>query len=422
MIKDNFTHLHVHTDYSLLDGLGKVEDYVICAKNMGMDSIAFTDHGTMAGLVTAYDACKKHGIKFIGGFEAYITPDGISRFDKSMKNIDSGKAYNHLVILFKNETGYKNGCTLLTRSHTEGFYFKPRIDFELLKEHHEGLIVLSACLAGSVPKAIVNGDIEKAERIILQYKEVFGEDYYLEIQDHGIPEERIVITELLKLSRKHNVKLVATNDCHYVMKDDKEAHEWLLCMQTDRTINDQRRMQLDGDYHFRSKQEMLDLFPYCQEAVYNTTEVADKCNFEFEYGNYRMPKVSIPQEYGNDYFRYLEDEAWKGFERRYPVTHQRREEARTRLKYELGIIKQMDFAEYFIDIRKTIKQAKDNSILVGPGRGSGAGSCMNYCLEITDLEPLQYNLLFERFLNPERISMPGVNRAFIVNLIAQGCL
>lgn len=405
-----FCHLHVHTDYSLLDGLGKVEDYVKRGKKLGMNAMAFTDHGTMAGLVTAYDACKKHGIKFIGGFEAYVAPDGTTRFDK--KTIKSEKPYNHLIILFKNETGYKNGCFLLTRSNTEGFYYKPRIDFDILKEHHEGLIVLSACLAGAIPQEIIKGDMDKAKRLVMQYKDVFGEDFYLEIQDHGLKDERIVINGMLQLSEECGVKLVATNDCHYVMKDDKEAHDWLICMQTDKKVNDPKRMTYDGFYHLTSEDEMLNLFPYCTNAVYNTAEIADKCNFEFEYGNYRMPKVHIPQEYGTDYYKYLEDEAWKGFEKRYPVGHSRREQARERLKYELGIIKQMNFAEYFLDIRKTIKWARDNGVLVGPGRGSGAGSCMNYCLEITDLEPLQYDLLFERFLNPERVSMPDIDTDF----------
>ena len=342
-------------------------------------------------------------MKFIGGFEAYTAPYGTSRFDKKMLG---EKAYNHLVILFKNEIGYKNGCILVTRSNTEGFYYKPRIDFELLKEHHEGLIVTSACLAGAIPKAILAGDIDKARKIIMDYKEVFGEDFYLEIQDHGFADDRVVITELLRLSCECGVKLIATNDCHYVHKDDKEAHNWLLCMQMEKKIGEENRMINDGDYYLKSEQEMLDLFPYCTEAVYNTQEIVDKCNFEFDYGHYRMPKVRIPRKYGDDYYKYLEDEAWKGYEMRYPAGHVNRQKAKPRLEYELGIIKQMNFAQYFLDIRKTILEARKANILVGPGRGSGAGSCLNYCLGITDLDPLRYDLLFERFLNPERISMP----------------
>lgn len=407
--KKEFTHLHLHTDASLLDSMGKVDEYVKRAKELGMKSIAFTDHGTMAALVSAFDSCEQNGIKFIGGFEAYVAPHGTSRFEKK---IVEDKAYNHLIILFKNEIGYKNGCILVSRSNTEGFYYKPRIDFELLKKHSEGLVVLSACISGSVPKAILSGNMEKAKKIVMEYKEIFGDDYYLEIQDHGLPEEREVITGILQLSKECGVKVVATNDCHYVYKEDKEAHDWLLCMQTEKTLKDENRMRYDGYYHLKSKDEMLKLFPYCEEAIYNTQEIVDKCNFKFDYGHYRMPTVHIPEEYGNDYFGYLEDEAWKGFEKRYPVGHAKREEAIPRLKYELNIIKQMNFAEYFLDIRKTIKWAKDNNILVGPGRGSGAGSCMNYCLGITDLEPLKYDLLFERFLNPERISMPDIDTDF----------
>ena len=256
-MSNEFSHLHVHSDYSLLDGLGKIGDYVKYGKSLGMKAMAFTDHGTMAGLVTAYDTCKANGMKFIGGFEAYVAPYGTTRFEKKASE---GKAYNHLIILFKNAEGYKNGCELLTRSHTEGFYYKPRIDFDLLKEHHEGLVVMSACLAGAVPQAIVHGNVDLAKQIIMEYKEVFGDDYYLEIQDHGIPEEREVITALLTLSEECGVKLIATNDCHYVRKDEKEAHNWLLCMQTDKRINEENRMINDGDYYLKSKEEMLELF------------------------------------------------------------------------------------------------------------------------------------------------------------------
>ena len=408
-IVKTFTSLHNHSDYSLLDGLGKIEDYVKTGLALGMQAMAFTDHGTMAGLVTAYDTCQKYGMKFIGGFEAYIAPHGQSRFQQKG---EENRAYNHLIILFKNKTGYENGCILLTRSNTEGFYYKPRIDFDLLKEHHEGLVILSACLAGSIPQALLAGNYEKAKQIALDYKNVFGDDYYLEIQDHGMPEDKIAIQGLLRLSQECDIKLVATNDCHYVHPEDKEAHHWLLCMKTTKTINEENRMINDGDYHLKSEAEMLQLFPYCPQAVYNTQEIVEKCNFQFEYGNYRMPKVKIPKEYGKDYYRYLQDEAWKGFELRYPAPHKKREEAKKRLNYELSIIKQMNFAQYFLDIRKTIVKAKDNGILVGPGRGSGVGSCMNYCLKITDLEPLQYNLLFERFLNPERVSMPDIDTDF----------
>ena len=265
-MSNEFSHLHVHSDYSLLDGLGKIGDYVKYGKSLGMKAMAFTDHGTMAGLVTAYDTCKANGMKFIGGFEAYVAPYGTTRFEKKASE---GKAYNHLIILFKNAEGYKNGCELLTRSHTEGFYYKPRIDFDLLKEHHEGLVVMSACLAGAVPQAIVHGNVDLAKQIIMEYKEVFGDDYYLEIQDHGIPEEREVITALLTLSEECGVKLIATNDCHYVRKDEKEAHNWLLCMQTDKRINEENRMINDGDYYLKSKEEMLDRMAELLKTVVN---------------------------------------------------------------------------------------------------------------------------------------------------------
>ena len=265
-MSNEFSHLHVHSDYSLLDGLGKIGDYVKYGKSLGMKAMAFTDHGTMAALVTAYDTCKANGMKFIGGFEAYVAPYGTTRFEKKASE---GKAYNHLIILFKNAEGYKNGCELLTRSHTEGFYYKPRIDFDLLKEHHEGLVVMSACLAGAVPQAIVHGNVDLAKQIIMEYKEVFGDDYYLEIQDHGIPEEREVITALLTLSEECGVKLIATNDCHYVRKDEKEAHNWLLCMQTDKRINEENRMINDGDYYLKSKEEMLDRMAELLKTVVN---------------------------------------------------------------------------------------------------------------------------------------------------------
>ena len=403
-----FAHLHVHSEYSLLDGMSKIKKLVKKVKKAGMNACAITDHGVGYGLADFYNVCKAEGIKPILGCECYEAPG--SRFDKSSGNEER---YYHLILLVKNEIGYKNLCHLISRSNMEGFYYKPRIDFELLEQFHEGLICMSACLAGRVPKMILKGldtgDMSEAEQTILKYKNLFGDDYYLEIQNHGIVEEQKVANELVRFSNKFGIKLVCTNDCHYVDHEDKEAHEYLLCIQTKKTIDDPDRMVYYGDYSVKTEAEMRQLFPSLPEAFDNTMEIADKCNFEFEFGNYRMPKVHIPKEYGKDYFRYLEDEAWKGWEKRYPLGYMEREAARKDLEYELRVVKQMGFAEYFIDTRKTIMWARSHGILVGPGRGSAAGSRMCYCLGITDIDPIPYNLLFERFLNPERISMPDID-------------
>ena len=417
MRSDEFVNLHVHTEYSLLDGMTKVKNGLKRIKELGMKACAITDHGVAYGLVDFYNTCKAEGIKPILGCEAYVANG--SRFDKNLKKGED--RYYHLILLVKNEIGYKNLCILVTRSNTEGFYYKPRIDFELLKEHHEGLICLSACVSGEVPKAILAGDMEKAEEIARRYQELFGDDYYLEIQNHGLRDEVTVSHGIINLAKKLGIKMVVTNDSHYVYSEDAEAHEWLLCIQSEKTINDPERMIYEGDYSLKSPDEMRQLFPAFPEAADNTLEIADKCNFEFEFGNYRMPNVKIPAEYGKDYFKYLSDEAWKGYEKRYPEGHSEREQASKDLEYELSVIKQMGFAEYFLDTRKTILWAKSHGILVGPGRGSGAGSRLCYCLEITDIDPIKYNLLFERFLNPERISMPEKNRAFEMNSIAQRC-
>jgi len=401
-----FVHLHLHTYNSLLDGMIKPKELVRKIKELGQPAVAITDHGVMYGAIEFYNECKSAGIKPIIGCEMYIAPD--SRFDKS----NDKKAYYHLVLLVKNEIGYKNICRLVSRSNTEGFYIKPRIDFELLSEFHDGLICLTACVAGEIPQKIIEGDISGAEAAVLKYKELFEDDLYLEIQNHGLYEEQLVANELIKISEKYNIKLVCTNDCHYLNSSDGEAHEWLLCLQTGKTILEDH-MKYDGDYSVKSSEEMRKLFPSLTQAFDNTLEVAEKCTFDFEFAkspvDYRMPKVFIPEQYGNDYFAYLSDEAYKGLDERYPIAHPEREEAIKKLEYELEVIKNMGFAKYFLDTRKTILWARENDILVGPGRGSGAGSVLNYCLKITDLDPIKYNLLFERFLNPERISMPDID-------------
>jgi len=412
-----FTHLHLHTDYSILDGMGKVNEYVKRAKKLGMTAIAITDHGTMGGCINFYNACEKEGIKPIIGSEFYEAP--YSRFDKSetKKSLkasgEDGKDYYHLILLAKNQKGYENLCTLTTRANVEGFYRKPRIDKELLKEFSEGIVCLSGCVAGRVAQDVLRGELAAAESHLLEYKEIFGEDFYVEIQNHGLEDEKKAFSVIQELAKKHNIKCVATNDCHYVESEDKEAHEWLIAMQTGKTIYDTDRMIYEGDYSLKSEEEMTKLFPENPAAIINTMEIADKCHVEFkkelEISDYRMPNVTIPAEYGTDYFRYLSDLAFQGWDKKYPVGHTLRDKAKEQLIFELGIIKQMNFAEYFLDTRETIVWSLENGIYVGSGRGSGVGSVMNYCLDITSVEPLRHSLLFERFLNPERISMPDID-------------
>jgi DNA polymerase-3 subunit alpha len=417
--------LHTHTDYSLLDGMGKCDDYVKRAKELGMPAIAITDHGTMSGAVEFYSACKKEGIKPLIGSEFYEAPE--SRFIKGATKDSGAKGktkddsekedrYNHIVLIAKNETGYKNLCYLTTRANTEGFYAKPRIDFELLKEHHEGIICLSGCVAGRIPKLILRGEMDEAIKWAKQYKEVFGDDFYLEVQNHGLLDEQRIMAAMPRISREAGVKMVATNDCHYVRKEDSVAHEWLLCKQTQTKISDPNHLKYEGDYSLLSPEEMKEKIPF-GDAVENTLEIAEKCDFDFTFAkdakDYYMPKVVVPAEYeqyGDDkYNKYMEALVWEGYEKRYPIGHALRDAAKERIEYELGIIKKMGFAEYFLDTRKTIFWAKEHNIVVGAGRGSGAGSAVNYCLGITDLEPIKYGLLFERFLNPDRVSMPDID-------------
>lgn len=412
-----FAHLHVHTEYSLLDGMGKIKDVVAKVKAAGMTACAITDHGVCNGLPDFYAECIKQGIKPILGCEVYEAPG--SRFEK--KSADEEKNYHHLILLVKNEQGYKNLCRLVSRSNTEGFYYKPRIDFDLLTEFHEGLICLSACVAGRLPRTVLKSGYQAGLRLAMRYKELFGEDYYIEIQNHGIREEAVAAQELIRMSRETGIKLVCTNDCHYINSEDAKAHEWLICMQTGKKLNEPH-MIYQGDYSIKSEEEMRKLFPNLPEAFDNTMEIADKCSFAFIYGEYRMPKVYIPLQFGNDYYEYLEHLTWEGYEQRYPAGHPEREQARKDLEYELSVVKQMGFAEYFLDTRKTIHWARNHNILVGPGRGSAAGSRMCYCIGITDIDPIKYNLLFERFLNPERISMPKQYWASSVNPITQGCM
>lgn len=419
-----YTHLHLHTDYSLLDSMIKIPELVKKIKSLGMTSCAITDHGTAAGIVEFYNACKKEGIKPILGIEAYEAP--ASRFER--KNDENPNNYYHLILLVKNEQGYKNLCKLVSRSNTEGFYYKPRIDFELLEQFHEGLICMSACIAGRVQRDIVAGDIEKAEQDLLRYKNLFRDDYYLEIQNHGIPEETIVAQKFIEFSKKYGIKLICTNDCHYLNSEDAKAHEWMVCIQTGKKLSDENRLLYVGDYSVKSEEDMRSLYPYLPEAFDNTQEIVEKCNFDFTFGEYKMPKVIVPDSFDSSddvdyitgevipsdekttkYYKYLKYLAFKGLEEKYPEGNPKREDAIKRLDYELSVIKQMGYSDYFLDTLKTIEWARNHGILIGPGRGSAAGSCMCYCIGITDLEPLKYGLLFERFLNPERISMPDID-------------
>ena len=335
-----FTHLHVHTDYSLLDGMSKVKDYVKRLKELNMTSGAITDHGSMSGVIEFCNEAKAAGIKPIIGCEFYEAPG-----NRTVKQAEDGENYHHLVLIAKNLEGYTNLCRLTTRSNTEGFYYKPRIDMELLEKYHDGLICLSACLAGRLPKEILKGNYEKALETAMKYKDIFGDDYYLEIQNHGIKEEETVAQELVKISKKLGIKLVCTNDCHYLRSSDATAHEWLLCMQTKKKINEPH-MKYEGDYSVKSEDEMRKLFPGLPEAFDNTQEIVNKVTFDIDElcsQPYRMPKIDIPEEFNNDYYAYFESESWKGFNERYPEGHLSRSTAMEKLKYELSVIKNMGF-------------------------------------------------------------------------------
>lgn len=400
-----FTHLHVHTEYSLLDGASKIPELVARTKELGMDSIAITDHGVMYGVIDFYRACHQVGIKPIIGCEVYVAPG--SRFDR-----EAGRGedrYYHLVLLAENDQGYHNLMKIVSRGFTEGYYYKPRVDMELLEEFHEGIIALSACLAGEVAVQIRRGFLEEARKAALKYQKIFGKgNYFLELQDHGIPEQTIVNTELLKMHQELEIPLVATNDLHYVNAEDAEAHDFLLCIQTNKKLKDEDRMRYEGgQYYLKSPEEMEALFPYAREALENTHKIAERCNVEIRFGEQKVPKYEVPAPY--DSFGYLKHLCDEGLKRRYePVT----EELKNRLEYELGTIKTMGYVDYFLIVWDFIHYAREHGIPVGPGRGSAAGSIVAYCLEITNIDPIRYNLLFERFLNPERVSMPDIDIDF----------
>ena len=401
----NFTHLHVHTEYSLLDGSNKIKEYVARVKELGMDSAAITDHGVMFGVIDFYREAKAAGIHPVLGCEVYVAPN--SRFDKEASGGED--RYHHLVLLAENNVGYGNLMKIVSKGFVEGFYYKPRVDMEVLQEYHEGIIALSACLAGEVQRYLVRGMYEEAKRAALRYEGVFGKgNYFLELQDHGIPEQKTVNQQLLRMSRELEIELVATNDVHYTYARDESAHDILLCLQTQKKLADQDRMRYEGgQYYVKSPEEMAQLFPYALEALENTHKIAQRCHVEIEFGVTKLPKYDVPGGYTS--WEYLNKLCFEGLEALYPAVT---EALKERLDYELNTIKEMGYVDYFLIVWDFIKYARDNDIIVGPGRGSAAGSLVAYTLGITRLDPIRYDLLFERFLNPERVSMPDIDVDF----------
>ena len=407
-----FTHLHVHTEYSLLDGSNKIKEYVKRVKELGMDSAAITDHGVMYGVIDFYRAAREAGIKPILGCEVYVAPN--SRFDKELTGGED--RYYHLVLLAENNTGYANLMKIVSRGFTEGYYYKPRVDMEVLQTYHEGIIALSACLAGEVQRYIIKGLHEEAKKAALKYEACFGKgNFFLEMQDHGIPEQKLVNTELLKLSKETGIELVVTNDVHYTYKEDVDSHDILLCLQTGKKLADEDRMRyVGGQYYVKSEEEMKALFPYAWEAVENTQRIADRCHVEIEFGVTKLPKFEVPESY--DSWTYLNKLCSDGLAERYGDEHapagSTGQTLRERLDYELNVIRTMGYVDYFLIVWDFINYAKEHGIPVGPGRGSAAGSIVAYCLKITNIDPIRYQLLFERFLNPERVSMPDIDVDF----------
>ena len=401
----NFTHLHVHTEYSLLDGSNKIKEYVDRVKALGMDSAAITDHGVMYGVIDFYRAARAAGINPILGCEVYVAPG--SRFDREAGSGDD--RYYHLVLLAENNQGYSNLMKIVSKGFVEGFYYKPRVDLSLLEKYHEGIIALSACLAGEVARFLTRGMYEDAKKAALRYQDIFGKgNFFLELQDHGIPEQQNVNQQLLKMHRETGIELVATNDVHYTLAEDAQPHDVLLCLQTGKKLADEDRMRYEGgQYYVKSPEEMERLFPYAPEALENTHKIAQRCHVEIEFGVTKLPKFDVPEGYTS--WEYLNELCFRGLEERYqPVT----EELKVRLNYELSTIRNMGYVDYFLIVWDFIKYARDHDIMVGPGRGSAAGSLVAYTLGITQLDPIRYDLLFERFLNPERVSMPDIDVDF----------
>ncbi len=400
-----FTHLHVHTEYSLLDGSSKIKEITARAKELGMDSLAITDHGVMYGVIDFYKAAKEVGIKPILGCEVYVAPG--SRFDKQPG--ESEERYYHLVLLAENNTGYGNLMKIVSRGFTEGFYYKPRVDYEILEQFHEGIIALSACLAGEVQRYLARGMYEMGCEAARRYEKIFGKgNFFLELQDHGIPEQKYVNPQLLRMSQELGIDVVCTNDVHYTYAGDADAHDILLCIQTGKKVTDENRMRYEGgQYYLKSPEEMAELFPYAPQALENTCRIAERCNVEIEFGVTKLPHYEVPEGY--DSWSYLNYLCSEGLKKRYPDAD---DEIKSRMDYELSVIHSMGYVDYFLIVWDYINFAKTHGIAVGPGRGSAAGSIVSYCLGITDIDPIKYSLIFERFLNPERVSMPDIDVDF----------
>lgn len=401
----SFTHLHVHTCYSLLDGAGRIPEMIARCKELGMDSMAITDHGVMYGVIDFYKEATAQGIKPILGCEIYLTPG--SRFDR--ETVRGSDRYYHLVLLAENNQGYQNLMRIVSRGFTDGYYYKPRVDYDTLQEFHEGIIALSACLAGEVAKNLTRDFYDEAKKAALHYQDIFGKDnFFLELQDHGYPEQKKVNAGILRLHEETGIPMVATNDIHYTLPEDAEPHDILLCLQTGKKVQDEDRMRYPGgQFYIKSEDEMRSLFPYAQEALDNTAKIAERCNVSIEFGHYHLPKYDVPDGY--DAEGYLRKLCEDGLKERYG---EEAENHRERLDYELSTISSMGFVDYFLIVWDYIHFAKTHDIAVGPGRGSAAGSIVAYCIGITDIDPMRYNLIFERFLNPERVTMPDIDVDF----------
>ena len=401
----SFVHLHVHTEYSLLDGACKIKNLVKAAKELSQPAIAITDHGCMYGVIDFYKAAKKEGIKPIIGCEVYVAP---RKYTDKVAELD--RENRHMVLLCENNVGYQNLIKLVSMAWIDGFYGKPRVDEELLEKYHEGIIALSACLAGEIPKALMRGNYELAKEKALKYKRTFGENnFFLELQDHGILEQKRINPDIIKLSKECDIPLVVTNDCHYIKREDKDLHKILLCIQTNHTIEDENSFEFPTDeFYLKSEAEMRELFPNVPEAYENTVKIAERCNVEFEFGKTKLPRFDVPD--GKDHIEYFREECYKGLHRRYGENPS--QSLTDRLEYELSVIIKMGYVDYYLIVNDYVSYAKKNGIPVGMGRGSGAGSLAAYCIGITGIDPIKYNLLFERFLNPERVSMPDFDVDF----------